>query len=529
MRKLVTSMVAAAIPSFVAIAGMGALAAGAATDPIEPDFDLAAHQAIEAYDATGLTVAVMEDGKLSFVGAYGVLRQGKRKKVTEETLFPIASISKAFTTTALAILVDRGQVDWDAPVKTYIPEFAMWDPWVTEHFTVRDALTHRSGLPLGAGDLLIWPDGGASVEDVIKALPHLEPSTEFRSAYAYDNLLYIVAGEIVARVSGESWSDFVQTEILDPVGMKNCAVDRSRLRRGQRVVTGHEREPGAKDGVPVPKALQFSPTWAAAGGIFCSAPEMMRWAKFWLDRGVTADGERLISERQYKELWRGVTPVGVPGALRKTGASHLGLYALGWNVLDFEGRLMVTHSGGAPGVASRFILFPEEGIAIFASSNDYRSTATTLGWQIADDLIGGRSFDYIADGRAKFERSLKNARRALSGAVKPPADAASPSLPLAAYTGVYSDPWYGEVAISQNRKGLFIDMGRSEVLDGQLTHYDGDRFVAFWPNRSLKADAFVDFTVEDGMVTGLTMKAVSEITDFSYDFHDLNLEKVPLN
>jgi len=182
MRKLVTSMVAAAVSSFVAIAGIGALAGSAATDAAQPDFDLAARRAIEAYDATGLTVAVMEDGKLSFVGAYGVLRQGKRKKVTEDTLFPIASISKAFTTTALAILVDRGQVDWDAPVKTYIPEFAMWDPWVTEHFTVRDALTHRSGLPLGAGDLLIWPDGGASVEDVIKGLPHLEPSTEFRAA-----------------------------------------------------------------------------------------------------------------------------------------------------------------------------------------------------------------------------------------------------------------------------------------------------------------------------------------------------------
>ncbi|WOI54724.1 serine hydrolase [Parvularcula sp. LCG005] len=491
-----------------------------------PDFDATAKAAIDAYDATGMTAAVMVDGETVYTGAYGVMRQGRKTPVTEDTLFPIASISKAFTTTALAILVDRGQVDWDAPLKTYIPEFEMSDPWVTEHFTLRDALTHRSGLPLGAGDLLIWPDGQANVEEVIAALPHLRPSTEFRSEYAYDNLLYIVAGEVVARVSGMSWSDFVTQEILEPVGMTECASDKTRIRKGQPVVTGHEREPGAEDGVPVPKELEFSMTWAATGGIFCTAPGMMKWAKFWLDDGVTADGTRLISEEQFKEVWTGVTPTGVGGALAKRGASHLSLYALGWSVMDFEGKLAVTHSGGAPGVVSRLILIPEEDIAIFASANDYRATASTFAWQVADDLINGRDEDSIAASKISFAESLVKARAQLDGAISPPADAQAPSLPLNAYTGVYSDPWYGEVEIRRQGKGLYIDMGQSNLLDGPLTPYNGDQFVAFWPNRSLKADAFVNFIVEDGEVSGLTMKAVSDITDFSYDFHDLDLEKV---
>lgn len=478
-----------------------------------------------AYDTTGMVAAVMVEGEVVYQGALGLAQEGTNRPVTTDMLFPIASISKAFTTTALAILVDRGQVEWDAPIRSYIPEFAMWDPWVSEHFTLRDALTHRSGLPLGAGDLLIWPDGDAKPADVIAALPHLRPTTGFRSEYAYDNLLYVVAGEVVTRVSGQDWAEFVTSELLEPVGMDDCAAEAARIPAGAPVVTGHERAAGAEDGVPVDERLAFSPTWNAAGGIWCNLDGMIAWSKFWLDGGVTADGQRLVSEAQMRELWTPVTMQETPGGLRNPNSSHLVAYALGWVIRDFEGTAMVSHGGGAPGVVTNLTLLPEHDIAIFAGANDYRGAASTFAAHIASALLGARN-DFISQRGIAFAEAEARGAELISGTSASPGSAGTPSLPLSAYVGTYRDPWYGDVTISQTPAGLYIDMSRSEMLDGNLTHYDGDRFAAFWPDSSLKADAFVDFVVADGRATGMRMNAISDLTDFSYDFHDLQLERV---
>jgi CubicO group peptidase (beta-lactamase class C family) len=491
-----------------------------------PDYAAEARRAMDAFDATGLVAAVTIDGERVFEQAFGKVDESTDARFTTDTLVPIASISKAFTSTALAILVDRGLVEWDAPVRSYIPEFAMYDPWVSENFSVRDALTHRSGLPLGAGDLLFWPDAASTVDDILAALPHLEPSTGFRTAYAYDNLLYVVAGEVVARVSGQSWGDFIEEEIFAPIGMDLCAADTTRVKPGQAVVTGHERAAGSDEGVPVPKSTHFKPDHAAAGGILCPAGDVMRWAQFWLDGGVTQDGEALISQERVAELWSGVTPVSSGPERSSSGASLFALYGLGWFIRDFEGQLMLSHSGGAPGVASNLILLPEQGIGIFASANDYRGTAKAFTTQVADGLIDGQDHDYIAAAAEEFSETLAMAQAAVSEAYLSPASSVPPSQPLAAYVGIYRDQWYGDVGIELRDGQLFIDMSRSKLLDGPLSHFDGERFVAAWPNKSLKADAFVTFELEEGVVKGFKMEAISELTDFSYDFHDLNLLRV---
>lgn len=503
------------------------VSAPVALAPKPIDFDDALARTTQAYDSTGMVAAVSKDGETIWQGARGLAEEGTDRPVTQDMLFPIASISKAFTTTALAILVERGSVEWDEPIRTYIPEFAMSDPWVSEHFTVRDALTHRSGLPLGAGDLLIWPDGNAEPEDVIKALPLLRPSAGFRSEYAYDNLLYVVAGEIVERVSGKSWADFITDEILKPVGMERCVAEKARIPAGARFVTGHERAAGADAGVPIDERLAFSETWNAAGGIWCDTAGMMKWGNFWLDGGVTEDGKRLLNKEQVREVWQGVTPTGVNGRLRAAGLSHLSAYALGWGTQDFAGRLLVSHGGGAPGVVSNFMIIPEEKLVLFSATNDYRGAPSTFNYHIAAALLGRPEFDFIADwGGAFAEAEAEGTQLIADTAASAPEDAAPPSMPLSAYVGTYRDPWYGDVRIRMDGPDrLFIDMGRSEILDGDLTHYDGDRFAAFWPDKSLKADAFVDFTVENGKVTGMKMKAISDLTDFSYDFHDLDLKR----
>lgn len=491
----------------------------------QPDYAGEAKRIMAGLDATGMTAAVMVEGKVVYSGALGSIEEGKPGPVTPDTLFPIASISKAFTTTALAMLVDEGKLAWDDPVRKYIPEFAMYDPWVSEHFTVRDALTHRSGLPLGAGDLTIWPDGNATPADVIATLKYLHPTTGFRDGYAYDNLLYIVAGEIVERVSGQSWTDFITSRIFAPIGMNDCAADMARIRPGQAFVTGHERAAADKHGTPIDKRMAFSKTWDAAGGIWCTSGDMMKWGKFWLDGGLASDGTRLLSEKQAQALWTGATPVATTIS-PTSGKGNLVLYGLGWFLSNTEGTPIVYHSGGAPGVTSNFIILPAKKIVIFASSNDYMSTAGAWTRHIADALADGKQdADVVGLAIAGNAKANAEAVAALGKAVAPPKDAKRPSLPLDAYVGTYRDPWYGTVTISRRGKGLFIDMGRSELLDGPLTPFDGDTFAAIWPDKTMKADAFVSFTVEGGKAVGIKMKAISEITDFSYDFHDLDLKR----
>ncbi len=496
-----------------------------AHDVASPDYAAEAKRIMAGLGATGMTAAVLIDGKVVYSGAYGSLEEGKPAAVTPDTLFPIASISKAFTTTALAMLVDEGKLGWDDPVRKYIPEFAMYDPWVSEHFTVRDALTHRSGLPLGAGDLTIWPDGNATPDDVIATLKYLRPTTGFRDGYAYDNLLYIVAGEIVERVSGESWSDFITSRIFQPVGMAGCAADMALIRPGQTFVSGHERAAADTHGTPIDERMAFSKTWDAAGGIWCNSGDMMKWGKFWLDGGVAADGTRLLSEEQAKALWTGMTPVATTIS-PASGKGNLVLYGLGWFLSNSEGTPIVYHSGGAPGVTSNFIILPEKKTVIFASSNDYMSTAGAWTRHIADALADGKQ-DADVIGKAIEGNAKANAAAvaALGDAIAPPKDAARPTLPLDAYVGTYRDPWYGTVTISKRGKRLFIDMSRSELLDGPLTPFDGDTFAAIWPDKTMKADAFVTFTVTDGKAVAMKMKAISDITDFSYDFHDLDLKR----
>ena len=490
-----------------------------------PDYAGEAKRIMAGVGATGMTAAVLTGGKVVYSGAYGKIEDGKAAPVTAETLFPIASISKAFTTTALAMLVDDGKLAWDDPVRKYIPEFAMYGPWVGEHFTIRDALTHRSGLPLGAGDLTIWPDGNATPADVIASLRYLRPTTGFRDGYAYDNLLYIVAGEIVERVSKQTWTDFIASRIFAPIGMRDCAADMSLIRPGQSRVSGHERAAADTHGTPIDQRMAFSRTWDAAGGIWCSSGDMMKWGKFWLDGGVAADGKRLLSEKQAQVLWTGVTPVAATIS-PATGKGNLVLYGLGWFVSNTEGTPIVFHSGGAPGVTSNFIILPAKKTVIFASSNDYLSTAGAWTRHVADALANGKQdADVVGLAIAANAKANIEAVAALNNAVSPPKDAARPTLPLDAYVGTYRDPWYGPVTISRRGKGLFIDMGRSALLDGPLTAFNGDTFAAIWPDKTMKADAFVTFLVKDGKAVGIKMKAISEITDFSYDFHDLDLKR----
>ncbi len=202
--------------------------------------DTLVEQSMKAFDVPGIAVGIIKDGKIVHSKGYGVRSLNTRQKTDENTLFGIASNSKAFTAAALGMLVDEGKIKWDDKVRDYIPEFKLYSPYVTEEFTIRDLLTHRSGLGLGAGDLMFFPDSSDFVlKDIIYNLRFLKQVSGFRTKYDYDNNLYIVAGEVVARVTGKSWDDFVDERIIHPLGMSKTATSFDRLQDKTDVIDGH--------------------------------------------------------------------------------------------------------------------------------------------------------------------------------------------------------------------------------------------------------------------------------------------------
>ncbi|MDH4109554.1 MAG: serine hydrolase [Gammaproteobacteria bacterium] len=498
-----------------------------AATPTSEMIDQSVRRAMEAFDAPGVTVAVVYDGEVYYAAGHGVVEAGSSKQVDDETLFHIGSVSKAFTAAALAILADEGKLAWDDQVIDYLPEFRMHDPWVTREFTIRDLLTHRSGLPLGAGDLLMFPDATSTPADIIRGLRYLEPATSFRSEFAYDNLLYVVAGELVARVSGMPFESFLEQRLLEPLGMTDCAATVGRAARGADIATPHMLVNGE---------LQTTGTGmtdlvAAAGGIVCSARGMAHWMLFVLNEGETGDGRRLISEEQFAELIKPATLRATPGVFAKYAGAYLSAYALGWGVSTFYGQPMLSHSGGVLGMTTYLAVLPRQNLAVFASNNQMSSAAAAVVNDIVDQFLRdagqGVGQDWIALlGQATAERQAAADEAVAAAWASRNADS-RPSLPLDAYAGTYRDAWYGDIRISVQDGTLWFYSGRSEPLRGPLEHFQYDTFVARWSDRRLMADAYVSFVLSpEGRVERIRMKAESPATDFSFDFHDLDLQRV---
>jgi CubicO group peptidase (beta-lactamase class C family) len=484
-------------------------------------------------DQPGLGVAVVEDGRITLVKGYGVRRLGDPAPVTDSTLFGIASNTKAMTAAALAILVDEGRVDWDAPVTRYLPDFAMSDETVTRMLTVRDLLVHRSGLSLGAGDLMIWPSPTHTRQDIVAGLRHLPISGRFRDGYAYDNVLYVVAGAVIEAVSGQTWEDFIQARILTPIGM----TDATPLPRSDRM--GDSAYPHTRLGPPVrglgpQQVLEFDTSFdaaGAAGGVNASARDMARWMQVQLAHGALPDGRRLWSEEQAGEMWRPQTIVS-SGAGPTPGDPSQPIiqgYALGWFVRDYRGERMLTHTGGLAGFISVTALLPGRRSGVMVMTNAEESPVLRAArYGGLDRLMGRSDFDWIGDS-LRIDRETKARVVTEAAAItSPTGGGAAPALPLSAYAGVYRDPWYGTITVSLvgrgRNQGLRISFDKTPRLRGALLPFDGETFQTRFEDRT-QEDAFMTFESEAGVVRSATMRAISPLADFSYDYHDLVLTR----
>lgn len=493
-----------------------------AAEMTEAQLDTFVNDAMKEFNIPGIAVGVIKNGHIEHLKGYGVRDVTTGKPVDGDTMYAIASNSKAFTAAAVAILVDDGVLDWDSKVIDFLPNFRMADPWITAEFTIRDLLTHRSGMGLGAGDLMFWPSTGVNRQEIIENVRHLKMVSGFRSEYAYDNTLYVVAGEVVAAASGMSYEDFVQTRIMNQLAIGDrCRADITKVHEDPNVAQPH---------VDVDGKLQIAGRLndpgkpmviAAAGGIQCSARAMLKWVQTHLN-----DGAGLISKKEHDEMWSPQTIQPVSSSDHNWHGTNFAAYGLGFRLKDYHGLKHVSHTGGLLGMVTYTVMIPQERLGIVVLTNAENGSAMRA-------IMENISQTYLDSGDVDWTQRYADIRkasqeRAARQVAEERADAnAQALLPLSEYTGLYRDPWFGDVTVSMENGELYFTAHKSKKLNGPMNPFKFNTFEVIWKDRSFNADAYAMFSTDfEGKVNGLKMKPISPLTDFSYDFHDLDFTKV---
>ena len=479
----------------------------------------------------GMAVTIVENDAVTFARGFGVRALGKPEKVDADTLFQTGSTGKAFTVAALGILVDQGKLSWDDKVTDRLPGFQMYDPWVTREMTIRDLLVHRSGLGLGEGDLLFVPRTSLTRAESVRRLRYLKPATSFRSGFAYDNVLYMVAGQLIEAVTGETWEKYVAEHVLKPAGMLHSTTsEEDRLATEDRAQP-HARMNGGLRGAGDQELLDehdgLGRTAAPAGGMAVSSNDMARWLLIQLHGGeLPGHSGRLFSEDAHEEMWNPVAPqpIHTRSEPLKLTVPAFSDYALGWELEDYRGTKIVWHGGAVFGFLTTVVLIPERhvGFAVEINSED-RSMILGLMYELLDHYLGLPHTDWVARFTADWQHQVAEAVKEQATQAARPAPI-GPSLPLNRYTGVYTDPWYGDIEVAVADGHLTIDFKSTPRMSGPLEHWQYDSFRTQLTDKSIEP-AYVTFNLDaDGQVERVTLKPVSPLADFSYDYRDLEFK-----
>ena len=494
----------------------------------EQKLDALIQNTLKTFDVPGISVGIVKDGKVVYSKGFGKRSLKTQQPMDANTLVGIASNSKGFTCTALAILADEGKLDWDDKVSKFIPEFQMYDPYVSQEITIKDLITHRAGLGLGQGDLMFFPEGGSlSVEDIVHNVRYLKPEHPFRNDFDYNNIMFIVAGEVIHRVSGMSWADFIEQRIMKPVGMTASfgSYNRAIAAGAQNRIDAHAPVDGKAVAVP----HDWNESANAAGGILSNIPDMLTWSQFLMNGFTTKDGKKLVSDKQIQQLWQLQQPISV--SLKNPYDTKFYGYGLGWFLSDVKGHKQVQHTGGLIGTVTQFTMIPDMKLGIVVLTNQQQGAAfNAITNTVKDSYLGIADRNWLktyGDRMSNYYKKIEKEKEEIFA--KSEAFSKNKLLQPKAeqFVGTYHDQWFGNVKISSEGNSLRLVCESSPRLKGTLLPYSNNTFIAKWDDRSYDADAFVIFDYdENGIAQSAKMKPISEITDFSFDFEDLDLKKV---
>ncbi|MEJ7848790.1 MAG: serine hydrolase [Pyrinomonadaceae bacterium] len=481
------------------------------------EIDAYANTVMTTWKGPGMAVAVVKDGKVVSAKGYGVRELGKSEPVDENTVFAIASNSKAFTTAALSILIDEKKLAWDDKVSKYLPEFKMYDLWVTNELTVRDLVTHRVGLDTFSGDLL-WYETTYSADEMLGRVRHLPRKSSFRSRYGYQNLMFVAAGQVIEKVSGKPWGQFVQERIMTPLGMNRTTVSVKDLKDNAALP---HNESGGKLRVLHRGNVNGA---AAAAGLNSSVFDLSKWIRLQLGRGKF-EGKQIFSEQRSWEMWQPylATPISEAG-LKNSPTRHFSGVGMGWFLYDYHGRKIINHSGGLDGMLSYTVLVPEESLGFVVLTNSESPAFVIMMNKILDVFVNAPKRDWNAEAidRVKQNKAASDEEIKKADAARTPNT--KPSLPLSAYAGTYSDDLYGGAAVAEENGKLALRFGPSPNFVADLEHWHYDTFQIKWrPSVAYNFPrGFVTFTIDKN---GKTENLKIDQPNNDFWFYELDLKR----
>ncbi|HEV7473590.1 MAG TPA: serine hydrolase [Pyrinomonadaceae bacterium] len=468
----------------------------------------------------GFAIAIVKDDKIVFAKGYGLRELGKPEAVDKDTLFAIASNSKAFTSAALATLIDEGKLRWDDPVTKYLPSFQLYDPYVTREMTVRDLLSHRSGLATFGGDLL-WYESSYSRAEIIRRVRFLKPTSSFRSRYGYQNIMFLTAGEIVPVITGKTWDDYVRDKFFVPLGMTRTTTNYKQLLATPNIATPHNEREGKINVIRYGSADNVG----GAAAINSSVADLAQWLRLQLGRG-TYEGKKFFSADRSREMW---TPNTIVGGISERAEKfnptvHFNLYGLGWGLNDYQGHKVASHGGGLDGMVSRVAMMPEENLGLVILTNSESGLASVLSNKIFDVFLGVPKRDWSADGLARQKQGAEMAKAEEKLVEDSRVANTKPSLPLAAYAGTYTGAMYGDATVTEENGKLVVRLAASPNFVGDLQHWHFDTFSVKWRDSIVYpfGRGFVTFVI-DPKAKAAEMKI--DVPNPDFDFKELEFKR----
>jgi CubicO group peptidase (beta-lactamase class C family) len=481
------------------------------------EIDDYANTVMATWKGPGMAIAVVKDDKTVMAKGYGVRELGKPEKVDENTLFAIASNTKAFTTASLAILVDEKKIAWNDKVSKYLPDFQLYDPWVTNELTIRDIVSHRVGLDTFSGDLL-WYDTTYSTDEMLRRVRFLKPVSSFRTRYGYQNLMYIAAGRIVEKVSGKPWAEFVRERILTPLGMNRTTTSVRDMK--DNFAMPHNGSGGTLRALPV----GFLDNAIGAVRLNSSVNDLSKWIRLQLGRG-TFEGKKIFSSDRSWEMWSPNTLQPVSQAASKDNPTrHFSAYGMGWGMYDYQGRKILNHSGGLDGMLSYTVLIPEENVGFVILTNNESPSFRIMMAKIRDVFVNAPKRDYNEEVKTQTAKSKTDDEAEAKKIDAARVPNTKPTLALANYAGTYTSQMYGDVTVSAENGKLVMRFGPAPNFVADLSHWHYDTFQIHW-RPSVNYDfprGFVTFTIDkDGKTDQLKIDQPNN----DFWFYELDLKR----
>ena len=416
------------------------------------------------WNIPGIAIAMVKDGETVFAKGFGYANLSTKLEVDAHTIFGIASNSKAFTAAALAVLVDQGKINWDDKVQQYLPWFQLYDPYVSANMTIKDLLSHRSGLKTFSGDL-IWYASKHSREEIIRRARFLKPKYGFREQFGYSNILYLTAGQVVHAVTDTTWDDFIQHHFFNPLGMTRSGTSIRKFSEQNNVAAPHNTINKENKVIPYVNWDNIAP----AGSINSSVAEMAEWIKLQLARGKYKN-KQVFSEKVSYDMWQAITPFYVSKSRENLfPGMHFSAYGLGWNLTNYKGHKIVSHSGGLDGMISRVAMLPEENFGFVILTNNNNGLSTWLMYEIIDRYLKENSKDwpeYALNLYKNTEQQNENITLKTG----------NPDLPLEKYTGTYGGKVYGNIVVYLDNNKLKVRFEHTPLFDANLSIIDHNIF-----------------------------------------------------